>query len=102
MIKLKEEIRMITLNHTGIVEYRVTNPSRKAAITKIGISPIMHFIPSLAPLFKDSILLKVPGNTRLFPKISPAAPAMIREDISRVPWIQITNTDFHPRPLAKK
>jgi len=93
---------MNKLSQIGILEYRVTNPSRKAATIKKGTSPIMHFNPSLAPLFRESILLWVPGNRMLLPRMSPAAPAMITDEISRVPWIQITRTDFHPRPFEKK
>ena len=38
----------------------------------------------------------------LFPSTRPAPPATIKAEISSVPCIQITNTDFHPSPRAKK
>src|SRR5450631_479098 len=102
MIKQAEEDNIKMLSQMGMVAYRVTNPSRKAAMINTGTSPIIIFIPSFAPRLREGILLKVPGNRRLLPKTRPAAPAIIMEDISSVPCIQITSTDFHPRPFEKK
>ena len=45
---------MHKLNQVGIFVCLVTKPSRKPAIIKTGISPTAIFIPSLAPLRKDS------------------------------------------------
>lgn len=97
-----EANKINTLTNTGIVECRVTKPSRKAAAIKMGTRPMSIFEPSLAPLFIDANRLKVPGKIMLLPRIKPAAPAMMIEEISNVPCIQITSIDFNPRPLSKK
>ena len=93
---------MDMLSQTGIPEYLVTNPSKKAATINIGINPIIIFIPSFAPRFREYNRLCVPGNRMLLPRTKPAAPAMMIEDISSVPCIQTTSTDCHPSPFEKK
>jgi hypothetical protein len=99
---VREAARMRILIQTGILEYLVTNPSRKAATMNIGIRPIIILTPSFAPLFKECSLLSVPGKRMLLPSTKPAAPDIMMEDISRVPCIQMTRTDCHPNPFEKK
>jgi hypothetical protein len=102
IIKDKEAIRIKRLSHTGIEEYLVTKPSRNAAAVKIGTSPTISFNPSFAPFRREWRRPWVPGKRMLFPSTRPAAPAIIKEEISRVPWSQMTRIDFQPRPLEKK
>src|SRR2546430_13051656 len=102
MIKINEIARMDMLRKRGIEEYRVTNPSRKAAVNRIGTIPIITFKPSLPPCISECSRLCVPGNRMLLPMINPAAPDSMMDEISSVPCIHITSTEAQPRFLAKK
>ena len=53
------------------------------------------------PLFKDCLLLKVPGKSRLLAMIKPAVEEMTSANISSVPCVQITIMEFSPIPFAK-
>jgi len=52
-MKVNEPANIIMLTQIGMVAYRVTNPSKKAATMNMGTRPIMSFTPSLAPRFKE-------------------------------------------------
>jgi len=102
MINARDDTSIEMLIPLGIVEYLVINPSRKAAAINTGTNPIISFIPSRAPRFSESILLCVFGNSKLLPRIKPAAPAIMIAEISSVPCIHTTSTDCHPRFFMKK
>ena len=102
IINASDDISIEMLTAFGIVEYLVIKPSKNAAAINTGTSPIISFIPSRAPRFRESILLCVFGNNKLLPRIKPAAPAMMIAEISRVPCIQTTSTDCQPRFFMKK
>ena len=97
-----DDAKIVMLSHTGISVCLVTKPSKNAATIKMGTMPIATFMPSLAPFFNETTRLYVLGNKRLLPKIMPAAPAMMIDEISKVPCIQTTRIDFIPKPLLKK
>ena len=53
IIKIKDEVRMLMLNQTGISVCLVIKPSKNAAIKMIGIIPAAIFVPSLALEMND-------------------------------------------------
>ena len=63
-MKASDESRIVMLIPFGMVEYLVINPSKNAAAINTGTSPIISFIPSRAPLLRESILLYIFGNRR--------------------------------------
>ena len=82
----KTDNEKIMVVSTDISLYNlVINPSKNAARANTGISPIIIFTPSFAPCLKAWILFIVPGNKKLFPITTPAAPAMIIAVNSSVP-----------------
>lgn len=95
-------VSIVVLSHTGISVCRVTKPSKIPATNTIGNMPRVIFMPSSAPRLKDANRLYVLGKIRLLPKIKPAPPAIIIDEISNVPCIHITNIDCIPSPLLKK
>ena len=93
---------MDKLNAKGMPSKRVTKLSKNAATINTGTSPTTIFNPSLPPFKNETDLLNVPGNSMLFPKINPAAPAITMAQISKVPWIKTTVMLLKPRPFEKK
>ena len=90
------------LTHIGILLYRVTKLSKKAATKKSGTNPITILSPSLPPRIKACMRVNVPGNKKLLPIIKPAALAIIMLQSSNVPCINITKINFVPKPLEIK
>ena len=93
---------MIVVRIDILLYRRVIKPSKKAASANTGINPNIIFTPSLAPALKASIRRMVPGNKKLFPKISPAALASMMAVISKVPCTNTTSQKSSPRPYAAK
>lgn len=87
------------LSHEGISVWRVTNPSRNAAVINTGTSPTTIFSPRRAPCRNDSRRDQVPGKRRLFPMTMPAVPAIIIAAISNVPCIQMDKTEVSNNPF---
>ena len=102
MMNASDDAKMVMLNQAGISVCRVTKLSKNAAVRMTGIMPIVIFNPAFAPFFTDTKRVCVLGKSKLLPKMRPAAPAMINDEISNVPWIHMTSTDCKPRPLLKK
>ena len=80
-----DEIIIVRFIKIGICVNLVTNDSRKPAIKNNGTKPTIIFTPSFAEIKKDCLLEYVFGNKIELPKIKPAAPAIIIDDISKVP-----------------
>lgn len=87
-------------NQSGILAYRVMNPSIKPAIIKKGMVLTTTFNPSLAPFMKETRLEKVLGNRMLLPMINPAQPATMITEISMVPCSQICRFASKKTPLV--
>ncbi len=102
IINANDVAKIEILNHIGISVCRVIKLSKNAAIINMGTRPSVIFMPSFAPCFNDTMRLYVLGNNKLFPKTKPAPPAITIDEISKTPWIHITNTDAMPRFLLKK
>ena len=60
------------------------------------------FTASLAPFKKEVSLLRLPGNNMPLPNTIPAPPAIMMQDISIVPWIQIAKKESINRPFVTK
>ena len=73
------------LKISGIPVILVTKPSKKPAAIKIGTNPMLIFNPFFAARWKDCNLEYVPGKSKPFPIMIPAAPAMMIAEISKVP-----------------
>ena len=87
-------------NQSGILEYRVINPSINPAMIKNGMVLTTTFRPSLAPFIKETRLEKVFGNRMLLPMIKPAHPAIMITEISMVPCSQICLLASKKTPLV--
>ena len=85
IIKAKEDSIINHLKKLGISVCRVTKPSKKPAIIKIGVVPINIFIPLRAFICKDCVRVNVLGNNNPFPNTIPAHPAITIAEISSAP-----------------
>ncbi len=68
-----------------IIEYRVTNPSKKPAATVKGVVDKNILKLFLKPIFSESTREKVFGNKTDAPKIKPAADSITMAKISIEP-----------------
>ncbi len=81
----KDESIIARFIKIGICVNLVTKDSRSPATINKGINPIIILTPSFAEIRKDCLREYVFGNKMLLPRTNPAAPAIIMDDISKVP-----------------
>ena len=79
--------------------YREIKASINPATIIKGDKPIIIFIPLLAPSNKDCARVIEPGKRIEFPRVIPAAPAIIMAEISNVPCNQIVSMHTAKYPL---
>ena len=85
IINDKDESIIARFINIGIWVNLVTKDSRNPAAINKGINPIIILMPSFAAIRKDCLREYVFGNKILLPRINPAAPAIIMDEISKVP-----------------
>lgn len=85
-----DRLIMIVFRLQCINAYRVIKDSIKPAKMKKGTNPIMIFKPFIAPILNDVKRSYVPGKSKLFPSVNPAAAAITIDESSTVPCNIIT------------